>query len=73
MKKEICGTFHAKCGTRDLRKFSGLSRERRDEWSPYQQSLSYAFLSLIYGHSGQAKPKRGLVELIANDRVVRPT
>jgi hypothetical protein len=35
MKKEICGTFHAKCGTRDLTKFSGLSRERRDRWSPY--------------------------------------
>jgi hypothetical protein len=23
MKKEICGTFHAKCGTRDLTKFFG--------------------------------------------------
>jgi hypothetical protein len=34
MKKEICWTFHAKCGTRDLTKFSGLSRERRDGWSP---------------------------------------
>jgi hypothetical protein len=36
-KKEICGKFHAKCGTRDLTTFSGLSRERRDGWSPYSQ------------------------------------
>jgi hypothetical protein len=33
MKKEICGTFHAKCGI--WRKFSGLSHEMRDRWSPY--------------------------------------
>jgi hypothetical protein len=39
MKKDICGIFHAKCGI--WRKFSGLSRERRDGWSPHTESIIY--------------------------------
>jgi hypothetical protein len=46
MKKEICGTFHAKCGT--WRKFSGLSRERRDGWSPYSKLVLFNILTRQY-------------------------
>jgi hypothetical protein len=41
MKKEICWTVHAKYGRGIWRKFSGLSRERRDGWSPYVQVMHH--------------------------------